>query len=468
MTKTPPHNEEAEQALLGALLVNNKAYGKVGEFLRPEHFYDPAHQRLYGAIAELIEAGRVASPVTLRAHFDQVPELASSGGGAYLAELAANVVTVVNAGDYGRTIHDLFLCRQIIEIAAGMNDAAYAADIASDPAGIIARGEADLAMLQDLGRVDGGGATLDQVIADAWEAIQRAQACPDGVSGVPSGLKDLDRMTGGFQPADLIIIAGRPSMGKTVIATTASVNAALRGYVPLFNSLEMGTASLGLRLLATRSDVPVNELRRPLSPSQIAAVQEAKQYYAGLPLTVDTDSGLTVAQIRARARAHKRRHGLSMLVVDYLGLINAEDRRANKVHQIEENTKALKALAKELDVPVILLCQLSREVEKREDKRPQLSDLRDSGAIEQDADVVMFVYREHYYLTRSDPARRPGEAQDKFNDRYAEWQAREEATRNISEVIIAKNRQGEIGTVRLRFDGRRQVFEDLHDGERGA
>ncbi|WP_434615439.1 replicative DNA helicase [Azospirillum sp. B2RO_4] len=464
--RRPPHNEEAEQGLLGALLTNNRAFSKVSDFLRPEHFYDPAHQRIFAAITETIGAGRVASPVTLRRMFDTDPDLQQEGGGAYLAELAGNVVTLVNAGDYGKTIHDLFIRRQLIEVTAEALERAYHPDLTA-PENLIADLDAQTAALRAHAR---GGeaelATAADAVEEAVRAAERAQQAPDGISGVATGLADLDYRLGGLQRGDLAIIAGRPSMGKTVLATTAATNAAGRGEPTLFQSLEMGTVSLGQRLLASRSGVDVQSQRGVLSPEQFRALVEAQQHFASMPLRIDPQAGLTAAQIAARARLHQRKHGLKLLLVDYLGLVSPADPRANKVHQVEETTKALKLLAKELDIPVVLLCQLSRQVEQREDKRPQLADLRDSGAIEQDADVVLMLYREQYYLERAEPMRRANESQDVYNARYAEWVQRLSECQGIGEIIIAKNRQGGTGTVAVRFDGQRQVFENLHRGGR--
>lgn len=464
--RTPPANEEAEQALLGALLVNNRAFAKVSDFLRPEHFYDPAHQRIFAAITEMIAAGRVASPVTLRSLFDTDPDLQKEGGGAYLAELAANVVTVVNSADYGRTIHDLFMRRQLIEVTAGVMEEAYRPSPIG-PEELIADIEAQVAALRAHSHAGAAElATAADAVEEAVRAAEQAQHAPDGISGLGTGMIDLDHRLGGLQGGDLVIIAGRPSMGKTVLGVTIATNAAGRGDPVQFNSLEMSTISLGQRLLASRSGVAVQDQRGALSPEQFRALVEAQQHFANMPLRIDPQAGLTAAQIAARARLHQRKHGLRLLVIDYLGLIAPADPRTNRVHQIEETTAALKLLAKELDIPVVLLCQLSRQVEQREDKRPMLSDLRDSGAIEQDADVVMLLYREQYYLERAEPTRRANESQDAFNDRYAEWVQRLEECRGVAEIVIGKNRQGGTGTVVVRFDGQRQTFENLHRGGR--
>ncbi len=464
--RPPPHNEEAEQALLGALLTNNRALDKVSGFLRPEHFHDPLHQRIYAAIVEHVEAGRTANAITLRQFFEDDAN-PNEDGPAYLAELVAQVVTVGSAADYGRIIHDMFMRRQLIELAADIDRDARRHELDVPAADQIARAEADLAALADISRNgdtrSSGPAPLDAALDEAVEAIALAQGCVDGVSGVPTGLVDLNRKTGGLQRGDLIIIAARPSMGKTALALNIATNAADAGYFTAFDSLEMKRAALAQRLIARRSGVPVPAQRRPLTVAQRVAVEEAAAGLRGLRLMID-DGAASASQIRARARAQKRKSGLDLLMIDYLGLIEPADERAPKVYQIEQTTRALKATAKELDIPVVLLVQLSRAVEQREDKRPTLADLRDSGAIEQDADVVMFVYREQYYLERAEPTRRPDEDQSKFNDRYAAWQQRCGEVHNMADIIIAKQRQGEIGTVRLYFDGARQEFSDLQRG----
>jgi len=828
--RTPPHNEEAEQALLGAILVNNKAYERVSEFLRPQHFYDPVHQRIYEAISKLIERGQVANPVTLKAYFENDPGLVAEGGGAYLAELAASVVTVVNAGDYGKTIHDLFLRRQLIEVGTDMVNEAYQHDLDSNAMDQIEQAEKQLFDLASTGDVQGGFIAFSESLKVAIEMAETAFRRSSHVTGVTSGLRDLDRKLGGMHPSDLIILAGRPSMGKaqpldariltaegwkamgeiragerlasvdgapsmvsgifpqgtkqifrvtfsdgrsteccdehlwrvhyrdweaprvlptakiremlervryrgrlwidvpsgdfghdealpvppwalgallgdgtlsggsarfstaepemlerlaaaigddyalvaaggydhrivqagghhrpgvqgvnpnalkqaliglglwdvrseakfippvylganraarldllrglldtdgwverwgsvrfcttserlasdvtqlvrslggtctvatkdtafshkgeqrqgrtayvcniqhadpaslmllshkrgrvaagrtrqkrltlrsveptrmaeaqciavthpsrlyitddyvvthnTALATNIAFNAAKahmrsnggEGACVGFFSLEMSAEQLATRILAGEAEVSGDKIRRgDIRDSDFPKFIQASQELGRVPFFVDDTPALSVAAVRTRCRRLKRTHGLGMVVVDYLQLLRGTSPRGNenRVQEISEITRGLKAIAKELDLPVLALSQLSRAVEMREDKRPQLADLRESGSIEQDADVVMFVYREQYYLERAEPARRPEETEDKYNDRYANWQKRYAEVHNTAEAIIAKQRHGPIGSVRLYFDGQYTRFGDLdttHDHDVG-
>ncbi|WP_431855315.1 replicative DNA helicase [Azospirillum sp.] len=463
-----PHNEQIEQALLGCLLFSPGAINRVIGKVSPEDFHDPDHGAVFAVALELAEAGKPVNYLTVVDALSDAPVFAPDGGPRkYLVSLHEAYVTASEAPHYAQRVRELRHRRQLVEFAAWLSAEARRTDLDASATAIVAQAEGALAEILEAGSSHRKAADLKATLAAAWDTIQRAQAAVNGVSGVATGLADLDRLTGGLQPADLIILAGRPSMGKTALALTMTVNAASQGHETRFQSLEMSRAQLGLRLYARRTGISMQDQRRPLHPSQLAELEAAQQHYAGLRLTVDDEGGLTAGQIRARARAHKRKHGLGLLTVDYLGLVSPSGATANKVHQVEEVTKALKETAKELEIPVLLLCQLSRAVESREDKRPQLSDLRDSGAIEQDADVVMFVYRPEYYLERSEPQRRPDEAVGKFNDRYSAWEAQRDAARNVGEVIVAKNRQGEIGTARLFFDGRRQTFENL-DRRTGA
>lgn len=470
--RTPPHNEEAEQALLGAILVNNKAYEKVGEFLRAEHFFDPAHQRIYAAIAKMVERGQIANPVTLKSYFDSDPDLAPDGGAAYLAQLAANVVTVVNAADYGRTIHGLFLRRQLIEVGTDMVNEAYQHDLDVDAMDQIEAAEKQLFDLASTGDVRGGFIPFAESLKAAIDMAETAFRRSSHVTGVTSGLRDMDRKLGGMHPSDLIILAGRPSMGKTALATNIAFNAAkahmrtngAEGACVGFFSLEMSAEQLATRILAGEAEVSGDKIRRgDIRDSDFPKFVAASQELSRVPFFVDDTPALSIAAVRTRCRRLKRTHGLGMVVVDYLQLLRGSSLRGNenRVQEISEITRGLKAIAKELDVPVLALSQLSRAVEMREDKRPQLADLRESGSIEQDADVVMFVYREQYYLERAEPARRPEETEEKYNDRYANWQQRYAEVHNTAEAIIAKQRHGPIGSVRLYFDGQYTKFGDL-------
>ncbi|WP_448187492.1 replicative DNA helicase [Azospirillum sp. sgz301742] len=472
--RTAPHNEEAEQALLGAILVNNKAYERVGEFLRPQHFYDPGHRKIFEAIAKLIERGQVANPVTLKAYFEKDPEFAAEEGGAggYLIRLAAGVVTVINAADYGKMIHDLFLRRQLIEVGTDMVNEAYEHDLDSGAMEQIEQAEKQLFDLASTGDVQGGFIAFNDSLKVAIDMAEAAFRRSSHVTGVTCGLRDLDRKLGGLHPSDLLILAGRPSMGKTALATNMAFNAAKahmrsngsEGACVGFFSLEMSAEQLATRILAGEAEVSGDKMRRgDLRNEDFPKFIQASQELARVPFFVDDTPALSVAAVRTRCRRLKRTHGLGFVVVDYLQLLRGTSTRGaeNRVQEISEITRSLKAIAKELDLPVLALSQLSRAVEQREDKRPQLSDLRESGSIEQDADVVMFVYREQYYLERAEPARRPEETEDKYNDRYANWQKRYAEVHNTAEAIIAKQRHGPIGSVRLYFDGQYTRFGDL-------
>ncbi|MGY0793165.1 replicative DNA helicase [Azospirillum argentinense] len=468
--RTPPHNEEAEQALLGAILINNKAYEKVGEFLRPEHFYDPAHQRIFAAISEEVEAGRKADPVTLRDRFASDADLAGDGGGAaYLARLVANVVTVVNSADYGRIIHELFLRRQQIEVALSMLDDAYDVGSGRSPEEAIAEFAGDLDRILDI--APASQAIFTSMRDAAEEALNRADAARrsgGGLSGISTGLIDLDRLTGGLQPTDLIIIAGRPSMGKSTLAKNIAVSSAKRFKAGLANSgpagffsLEMSAGQIASNYLAEETGIATPRQRQgDVTDHEFVRLTGVD---SDIPVYIDDTPALTIAAVRTRCRRLKRTHGLGMVVVDYLQLLRGSSTKGNenRVQEISEITRGLKAIAKELEVPVLALSQLSRQVEQREDKRPMLADLRDSGSIEQDADVVIFCYREQYYLERAEPNRRPDESDDKFNDRHQRWQQRMGEVYNVGEAIIAKQRMGALGTARLYFDGAASKFGDL-------
>ncbi len=467
-----PHNEEAEQALLGALLVNNRAYEKIGEFLKADHFFSPVHRRIFAAIISLIERGQVANPITLKSYFEKDADLAAVGGAGYLADLAASVVTVVNAEDYGHAIHNHYLRRQLIDVGEEMVNEAYRHDLEVSAQDQIEEAEKKLFDLASTGDVRGGFVpfvrSLEAAIATAEAAFRR----DSNVTGVTTGLIDLDRKLGGFHKSDLIILAGRPSMGKTALATNIAVNAA-KAYMTSHGkdgatvgvfSLEMSAEQLSTRVLADETKVPGDKIRRgEVRESDFPRFIEASHTLSRLPLFIDDTPAVTVGMLRTRARRLKRTSELGMIVIDYLQLMrgSGSGRQENRVQEISEITRGLKAIAKELQIPVLALSQLSRAVEAREDKRPQLADLRESGSIEQDADVVMFVYREQYYLERAEPSRRPDETDDKFNDRYQRWQQRLGEVHNIGECIIAKQRHGPIGTVHLHFDGQFTKFSDL-------
>ena len=487
LTQLPvaPINTEAEQALLGAVLVNNAAHSRVSEFLLAEHFGNAVHGRIYEAIGRLIERGQVANPVTLKNLFDQDATLAEIGGAQYLARLAQSAVTIINAETYGRTIHDLFLRRELMTIGQDVVTEAVRQDL-EDPATVqIERAEQKLFDLATAGQAEGGfrqfRVALTNAIANAEAAFKRSGR----TVGVATGFADLDKKLGGLHPSDLIILAGRPSMGKTALATNIAFHAA-KSYAPAhgpdgrpdhnktpddgavigFFSLEMSAEQLATRLLAEESGTSSDRIRRgEVAREDFDKFVVASQRLAAVPLFIDDTPALSVSALRTRARRLKRQQGLGMIVVDYLQLLrpSAGGGRAmeNRVQEISDITRGLKAIAKELEVPVLALSQLSRAVEQREDKRPMLADLRESGSIEQDADVVMFIFREEYYLSRGEPTRRPDESDEKFNDRYDRWRQRCEATYGVAEVIVAKQRHGPIGIVKLHFEAETTKFDNF-------
>jgi replicative DNA helicase len=478
LLRTPPYNTEAEQALLGAILINNSAYLRVSELLQPEHFGNAVHGRIFAAIGKLLGRGQVANPVTLKNLFDQDGALTEIGGAQYLARLAAAAVTIINAGDYGRAVHDLYLRRELITLGEDVVNDAFRQDL-DDPAGEqIERAEKKLFDLAIAGESEGGfrafGTALTSAILNAEAAFKRSGK----TVGVATGFVDLDRKLGGLHPSDLIVLAGRPSMGKTALATNIAFNAA-RNYRPPsapevrkvaedgavvgFFSLEMSAEQLATRILAEESGVSSDRIRRgDVSHEDFDRFVQASQRLAAVKLFIDDTPALNVTALRTRARRLMRQQGLGLIVIDYLQLLRPSSQvraQDNRVQEISEITRGLKALAKELDVPVLALSQLSRAVEQREDKRPMLADLRESGSIEQDADVVMFIFREEYYLSR-EPSRRPDEAENKFSERYQEWRERLEKVHGLGEIIVAKQRHGPIGTVKLRFEAETTKFDN--------
>ena len=477
--RTPPHNLEAEQALLGALLVNNEAANRVSAFLKPEHFSQPVHGRIYEAVLALVERGQIATPITLKTYFESDQALADVGGAQYLARLAASAVAIINAEDYGRAIHDLHLRRELIHLGEYIVNEAYDPRLDAPARQQIESAEQHLFTLAEEGEYEGGFVPLRDSMRGALAAMESAYKREGGMTGTATGLVDLDNLLGGLHPSDLVILAGRPSMGKTALATNIAFHGAKTyrtetaddgttrladGAVVGFFSLEMSAEQLAIRLIADETGIPSEKLRRgQMSNDDFHQVVVASQRLSRVPFFIDDTPALSVAALRTRARRLKRTQDLSLVVVDYLQLLRPSGRTAHdsRVLEIAEITQSLKALAKELDVPVLALSQLSRAVEQREDKRPQLSDLRESGAIEQDADVVMFIFREEYYLSRGEPVPRADESQDRFEQRYEKWHQRLAQVAATAEVIVAKQRHGPIGKVRLQFTGETTKFDNL-------
>ncbi|HEX2529491.1 MAG TPA: replicative DNA helicase [Geminicoccus sp.] len=459
-----PHNLEAEQAVLGGILVDNEAFHRAAEFLTAEHFYEPVHARIWAMCAQRIERGLLADPVTLKLLFEDDEALKGMEGAKYLSKLARAAEAVLDVGHYAEQIHDLAMKRGLLDVGTEVVNRAY--DKAETASGReqIEDAEQKLFRLAEAGAAEGGFRPFTNVITAAVDLVQAAFKKAGRVTGVPSGLQGLDDKLGGLQPSDLLILAGRPSMGKTALAVTIAANAAStpideddegKLYPVGVFSLEMSAEQLATRLLSAESRIPSDELRRGmLDEDSWKRLVIASQELARRPLYIDDTPALTIQAVRTRARRLKRRFGLALLVVDYLQLLRGSNAssQANRVQEVSEITQGLKAIAKELNIPVLALSQLSRAVEQREDKRPMLSDLRESGSIEQDADVVMFVYRDEYYLSRSEPKQRPEETREKFNERYNAWADRFKESANKADVIIAKQRHGPIGNVTLQFD----------------
>ena len=478
--RLPPANLEAEQALLGALLANNKAYERVSEFLAPEHFADPIHGRIFQAIARRIEGGQLADAVTLKAEFEHSGVLNEVGGTAYLAELLGAMVGIINAGDYGRTIHDAWIRRQLIDLGEVVVNRAFGEEEAIDGRAQIEAAEQALFDLATRGSTDGGFIAFDQALASAIRGAERAFQRAGGVSGLATGLRDLDARLGGLHPSDLLILAGRPGMGKTALATKIAFGAAqalraeaegtARAVVAIF-SLEMSAEQLASRILAENARISSDRIRRgDIGQRDFDRFVQVSRELIGLPLEIDDTPAVTLSAMRTRCRRLKRTRGLALVVVDYLQLMRpaAGTRPENRVLEISQITQGLKAIAKELAVPVLALSQLSRAVESREDKRPQLSDLRESGTIEQDADAVMFVYRDEYYLQQRAPKQIAHDSEEKYQDALEKWQRDMDRVYNKAELYIAKQRHGPTGKIDLFFEAEFARFADLdieHHGD---
>ena len=450
-TRTTPHNIELEQAVLGCLLVNADAVQSILDIVEPGHFYDPLHARICDAIATQYEAGRAVSPVALASKF--AGEDVGIPVTTYLGRMAIEAPRASVAIDYAKTVRELATRRGLIAVADQLAWDAMATDGPAVDA-LITATETGLYQLASKGKYGQGAVSFGEALDAAVEQIEAAYRSGNDIVGISTGLRDLDERLGGVQPGELTIIAGRPSMGKTALAVNIAFDAAARGAPVDFYSLEMTDGDLVRRVLADRLRVGSDKLRRgQVTPAQMAELVEDARRLRHVPLTIDPSGGLTIAQLSARARKQKRAGKTELIVVDYLQLLNGS-RRDGRVNEVTEITTGLKALAKELDVPVIALSQLSRAVESREDKRPMLADLRESGSIEQDADVVMFVYREEYYLERTKPD---------FSEvaKFADWEAKFSQVEGLGEIIIGKSRHAPVGIVKVKWDGARTRFFDL-------
>lgn len=474
--RTPPASIEAEQALLGAVLTNNKAYEHVSDFLQPTHFSDAINGRIYEAVSRRIERGQLADPVTMRSEFEHTGLLDEAGGPAYLAKLLNAMVGIVNARDYGRVIHDCWIRRQLIEIGETTVNNAYGARSDLDgPDQIAASEEALFSLATDKGQ-DGGFVTFDHALISALDIAEQAFNRTGDIVGLTSGLRDFDKKTGGLHPSDLLILAGRPAMGKTALATKIAFSAAralmreaedknisVKGSVAIF-SLEMSAEQLATRILSEQSEVSGERIRRgDIGQKEFDRFVRVSRELQRLPLHIDDTPAISLSAMRTRCRRLARTKGLSLVVVDYLQLMRPSigSRSDSRVIEISMITQGLKAIAKELSVPVMALSQLSRQVESREDKRPMLSDLRESGSIEQDADAVMFVYRDEYYLQQRQPKEANFENMEKYQAAMEDWQRKMALVHNKAELILEKQRHGPTGTIPLYFEGEFTRFGDL-------
>ncbi|MCU0902360.1 MAG: replicative DNA helicase [Tabrizicola sp.] len=464
-----PHNIEAEQQLLGAILTNNDVFDRISSVVKADHFFDPVHQRIFEIASARIQKNALASPVTLKAFLDDDAGLKELGGPAYLVRLAGAAISAYAARDYAQMIYDLAVRRELIQLGRDIAAQAAKVEVASEPKDQIIEAEQRLYKLGEQGVAERGFQSFLKAVTDAVNVANAAYQRDGGLAGISTGLIDMDKKLGGLHPSDLLILAGRPSMGKTSLATNIAFNiakahrrgrlpdgadGAVEGGVVGFFSLEMSAEQLAARILSEASEVPSEQIRRgDMTEAEFRRFVEAAKALEACPLYIDDTPALPISQVAARARRLKRTHGLDVLIIDYLQLLKGSS-KDNRVQEVSEITQGLKAIAKELNIPVIALSQLSRAVESRDDKRPQLSDLRESGSIEQDADVVMFVFREEYYREREKPG-------DHELEKMAQWQALMESVHGKAEVIIGKQRHGPIGTIELSFEGRFTRFGNL-------
>ncbi len=463
-----PHSIEAEQQLLGAILTNNDIYDRVASIIKPGHFYDPVHSRIYEVAAARIAKNNLASPVTLKAFLEDDEGLKELGGPAYLARLAGAAISAYAARDYAQMIYDMAIRRELIGLGNDIASKAQKADVALEPTEQIVEAEQALYKLSEQGQTESGFKSFLKAVTEAVYVTNEAYQRGGGMAGISTGLVDLDKQLGGLHPSDLLILAGRPSMGKTSLATNIAFNVAkayrkgtradgsegaVDGGVVGFFSLEMSAEQLAGRILSEASEVSSHKIRQgDMTEAEFRKFVDAAKELEACPLFIDDTPALPISQLAARARRLKRTHGLDLLVIDYLQLCRGT--AENRVNEIAEISMGMKAIAKELNIPVVALSQLSRQVESRDDKRPQLSDLRESGSIEQDADVVMFVFREEYYKEREKPS-------DHELDKMEEWKQAMERLHAKAEVIVGKQRHGPIGTVELSFEAQFTRFGNL-------
>ena len=479
-TQSLPQNVEAEAALLGALMIDNRLVEDVQLKLQPHHFYEPLHGRIYEAILRMTDANRIANPVTLKPMFDGDEAMKEVGGPSYLAQLTGSGAAIIGARDFAAQIYDLALLRALVGVGRDLVEGALDTSEEIAPLEQIEKAETELYKVAEEGGAEGKAKSFAEATKDALQMAERALNSGGHLSGLTTGLEAMNSKIGGLHRSDLIIVAGRPGMGKSSLATNMAFAAAQRflrdqedGIAPekgagapvaLF-SLEMSADQLATRILAEQSGITAENLRMGrITQHEFRDLARAAAELQSLPLYIDDTPGLTIAALRTRARRLKRQKGIGMVIVDYLQLLQGTGRNNNdnRVNEISEISRGLKTLAKELDVPVVGLSQLSRAVEQREDKRPQLSDLRESGSIEQDADIVLFIYREDYYLKAVEPDfPLPDEVEKQA--KYEAWKEKYDPVAGRAEIIVAKQRHGSTGIVRVRFDGRTTKFSDAAD-----
>ncbi len=456
-----PNNIEAEQSIIGSILISNEIFDEINTIVYSNNFYDPMHQRIFNAIEKLIYSGMLANPITLKNYFENDEDKINIPD--YLVKITKFSTSTRQAIEYSKIVYDLFVKRELIKLSEEIIDTAKLNDIEKNSQTIIENSEKTLFDLAEKGSFSSTIVKFDEALKQTIEMASTAYKNEEGIVGVPSGLKDLDEKLGGLHKSDLVIIAGRPSMGKTALATNIAFNAAKKFQQDAkktsvaFFSLEMSSEQLSTRILAEQSRIKSNDIRRGrISEDQFDKFIETSKDISELPLYIDETPAISIAALSNRARRIKRIYGLDLIVVDYIQLMTAiKSKKDGRVQEISEITQGLKALAKELSVPVLALSQLSRAVEQRDNNKPVLADLRESGSIEQDADVVMFVYREAYYLERKEP--RPATVE------YAEWQAKMSEVSNLAEIIVGKQRHGPTGNVFLEFEAMFTKFKDIQN-----
>ena len=471
-------NFDAEIAIIGCLLWDNRSYEKIADFLTDDHFTDLNNKHIFSTIKKLLDKNILVTPITLKNYLDGNENIKLDNF-TYLNQIKDSAPSTQNAYQYARLLYDLHIKRSLIGIGNSIIQDTITNENELEGLGLIENAETDLYNLSQTGNADRKYALFGDALKTAIDIIDQSFKRDGKIAGLPSGLRDLDKKLGGLHNSDLIIIAGRPSMGKTALGTNIAFNAAKKftekedelgnkitidGGKVAFFSLEMSAEQLATRVLAQESKISGDKMRKAeLTKDDFKKIAKISSELENINLIIDDNPILTIPSLRARARRLKRLHNIDIIIIDYLQLMSGSPNGRNdgRVQEISEITRGLKAVAKELNIPIIALSQLSRQVENREDKRPQLSDLRESGTIEQDSDVVMFIYRESYYLERLEPIKKPDEIEDKYNDRHQRWRELCESSYNTAEIIIAKQRHGPIGTIKAHFDPNFTKFSDL-------